>query len=97
MVNVVVTILILAVLGAAVRYIVKAKKRGVKCIGCSAAGSCTQGGCAQGSCTQGGWEKPTCDGCSDESRTISDDVCGCGCGEDEDGEPPAKGNPRQEQ
>lgn len=85
MINVIVTIVILVVLGAAVRYIVKAKKRGVKCIGCSAAGSCTQGGCAQGS-----WEEPTCGGCSCESRMPSDIHCGCGCGED--GEPPAKGN-----
>lgn len=41
MINVIVTIIILAALGAAVGYIVRAKKRGVKCIGCDAKGGCS--------------------------------------------------------
>ena len=32
--------ILIAVIAAAVRFIYKEKKRGVKCIGCSAAGSC---------------------------------------------------------
>lgn len=33
--------LIVGLLTAAVRYIIRAKKSGVKCIGCSSAGSCS--------------------------------------------------------
>lgn len=33
-------IILLVIIGGAVFYIVKAKKRGVKCIGCPAAGNC---------------------------------------------------------
>ena len=40
-----IVIVILAVLiGAAVSYIIKAKKNGVKCIGCPAGGSCPSSG-----------------------------------------------------
>jgi len=48
---IVLAILVLLI-GGAVIYIVKAKKRGVKCIGCPAAGSCSSagngGGCGCG-------------------------------------------------
>lgn len=40
MANVVVTVIIAVMLFAAIRYIIKAKKSGVKCIGCPAAGQC---------------------------------------------------------
>ena len=46
--NLVVGGILLIVLGAAIAYIVKAKKNGVKCIGCSAGGSCS-GHCGCGS------------------------------------------------
>lgn len=52
MVNLIVVIVLIAILGAAVIYIVKEKKRGVKCIGCPAAGTCAHsqgsgcGGCS---------------------------------------------------
>ncbi|MBQ8604795.1 MAG: FeoB-associated Cys-rich membrane protein [Oscillospiraceae bacterium] len=36
------------ILGAAITYIIKAKKAGVKCIGCSAAGCCSA---ANGKCS----------------------------------------------
>ena len=44
---------LLLVIGAAVIYIIRAKKRGVKCIGCPAAGNCAgkcgeQAGCGCG-------------------------------------------------
>lgn len=34
-----------AIVGAAIRYIIKAKKRGVKCIGCSACNGKNCNGC----------------------------------------------------
>lgn len=51
--NVIATVLLLAVLGGAVAYIVKAKKKGQKCIGCP-------GGC---SCCPSQGEKNSCCAC----------------------------------
>ena len=48
MADIIIAGIILAIIAAAVRYIVKAKKSGARCIGCSAAGQCAQrknGGC----------------------------------------------------
>ena len=50
--------LIAILLGAAVKYIIRAKKSGVKCIGCSCAGSCRS---HHTSCTCSGG----CTGCSE--------------------------------
>lgn len=47
---------LLVILGVAVVYIVKAKKSGVKCIGCPAGGSCA---CKSGSQSEG---RCSCDG-----------------------------------
>ncbi|MBQ3163490.1 MAG: FeoB-associated Cys-rich membrane protein [Lachnospiraceae bacterium] len=41
MANIVVVAVVLVIIGAAIAYIIKEKKKGVKCIGCSAAGSCS--------------------------------------------------------
>ncbi len=89
MINVIVIIIIAAILGAAVRYIVKEKKRGAKCIGCSAAGSCTYANQSEEAC-----------GCSREGQMPADAGCGCEsrtkppcgeCGEGSKGsEPPAR-------
>lgn len=38
--DIIVSIIILAILACAIGYIVKAKKRGVKCIGCPMSGQC---------------------------------------------------------
>lgn len=38
--NVIAVIILLVIIGAAVAYIVKAKKKGTKCIGCPASESC---------------------------------------------------------
>lgn len=38
--NYIIAAIIIAIIAAATIYIVKAKKRGVKCIGCPAAGNC---------------------------------------------------------
>ena len=39
--NFIVILILAIILGSAITYIVKAKKKGVKCIGCSAACSCS--------------------------------------------------------
>ena len=44
MVNIIVIIILMILIGGAVAYIIKAKKRGVKCIGCPAGGSCPGSG-----------------------------------------------------
>ena len=53
MTDFIVVVILVVVIGAAVRYIYKAKKSGAKCIGCSV-GDCGSGGC---SCGCGGSEK----------------------------------------
>ena len=40
MADLIVVVILAVLLGSAISYIVKAKKRGVKCIGCPAGGSC---------------------------------------------------------
>ena len=48
MANIIVIAIILVIVGMAVSYIIKEKKRGVTCIGCPHAGECAkkrQGGC----------------------------------------------------
>lgn len=51
MTNFIFTVIVLAVVGLAVRYIIKEKKRGVKCVGCPSAGCCCSGGAeAEHSC-----------------------------------------------
>ncbi len=48
--NIVATLIILGIVGYAVRYIYKEKKKGTRCIGCPMAGNCAkakaQMGCA---------------------------------------------------
>ena len=44
MVNIIVIIILMILIGGAVAYIIKAKKSGVKCIGCPAGGSCPGSG-----------------------------------------------------
>ena len=45
MANVIVAFIVVLILGASITYIVKAKKAGVKCIGCPAGGTCS-GNCS---------------------------------------------------
>lgn len=42
MADLIIGIVLLFVVGAAIRYIVKAKKNGAKCIGCPADGACSR-------------------------------------------------------
>lgn len=48
MANVIVLVIVVLILGVSITYIVKAKKSGVKCIGCPGGKSCS-GNCA-GTC-----------------------------------------------
>lgn len=41
MADVIVVIILAVIIGSAVAYLVKAKKSGVRCVGCSAGGSCS--------------------------------------------------------
>lgn len=43
--NVIAVIVLVLVVGGAIVYIVKSKKKGVKCIGCPYAGGCTSNSC----------------------------------------------------
>lgn len=54
MANVIVIIILLVIVGAAVHSLIKAKKRGVRCIGCSESGSCGSAGDSSGVCCQCG-------------------------------------------
>lgn len=69
--NAILIVVLVAILGGAVAYIVKAKRNGVKCIGCSAGGNC---GGKKGASLQGGCGN--CSGCSGCSNG------GCGCHEE---------------
>ena len=52
MANLIVIAIVLLIVGLAIVYIIKEKKRGVKCIGCPAAGACQggKGGRCSGTC-----------------------------------------------
>ena len=53
MTNMIIGLVLLLIIGGAVAYIIRAKKKGVKCIGCPDSGSCTghcNGACEAGSC-----------------------------------------------
>ena len=50
MTDIIVGVVVLAIVGAAMAYIIKAKKSGVKCIGCPSAGQCAQKSCSCGGC-----------------------------------------------
>jgi len=45
MADIIIGIVLLIVVGVAIAYIVKEKKRGVKCIGCPSAGTCQKRNC----------------------------------------------------
>ena len=56
MTDLIVVAVLAVVLGAAIRYMVKTKKSGARCIGCSA-GSCTCNSAKSSSCRGCGCEK----------------------------------------
>ena len=49
MTDIIIAIVLLAIVGGAIAYIIKAKKSGAKCIGCPSGGSCS-GSCV-GNCS----------------------------------------------
>lgn len=61
--DIILIVVLVAILGGAIAYIVKAKKKGVKCIGCPSGGECASkqknasGGCGCG-----------CSGCHTEDE-----------------------------
>lgn len=59
MANVIIVLILLVIVGAAVRSLVKAKKRGVRCIGCSDSGSCGSAGENSSVCCQCGCHTKT--------------------------------------
>ncbi|MCI5585027.1 MAG: FeoB-associated Cys-rich membrane protein [Lachnospiraceae bacterium] len=53
MANFIVAAILAIMIGAAILYIVKEKKKGTRCIGCPSAGQCTSGVIAHGGCECG--------------------------------------------
>lgn len=53
MADFIVVIILLLIIGAAVFYIVKAKKNGTKCIGCPVAGNCPNKNSGKSECSCG--------------------------------------------
>ncbi len=51
MTNFIVILIVAIIVGAAIAYIVREKKRGVKCIGCPASGNCLNSGKCMESCS----------------------------------------------
>ncbi len=51
MTDVILIIVLLAIVGAAIVYIIRAKKSGVRCIGCPSGGNCS--GSCSGNCSGG--------------------------------------------
>lgn len=64
MADVITVIILVVVIGAAVAYIIKAKKSGVKCIGCPSSGMCS--GHCTGNCS-GGESACNC-GCQTDTK-----------------------------
>ena len=67
--TVIAVVVVVVIVGLAVRYICKAKKNGAKCIGCPESGSCSAGPCCCGGAQQE--EQP--------KKEFLDYGCGCGC------------------
>ena len=63
MANFIVAVAILTILGVAIAYIIKEKKRGVKCIGCPAGAECSHGHSGASGC---GGNCGSCGGCHTE-------------------------------
>ncbi len=55
MADIIVALIIILIIGAALIYIIKEKKKGTKCIGCPMAGSC--GGHCKGNSSRNGTSK----------------------------------------
>ncbi len=82
--NIIIIIVISAILGFAISYIVKAKKKGVKCIGCPDGASCSKSSCNSGETNTATPDVNTIssNNCSCNNGSCSDTNTGCGgsCG-----------------
>ena len=67
MADAIIVMIVLAAMAAAIVYIVKAKKRGVKCIGCSAGDTCGSKGNPSA----------TCSACGDIDEIVHQIKCQC--------------------
>ena len=67
MADFIIVVVVLAIVGAAVSYIVKQKRRGVRCVGCPDGGTCG-GSCGGGTCSGG-----SCGG----DVSSDDEACKC--------------------
>lgn len=66
MVDLIIVAVVLVIVGTAAVYIIRARKSGVKCIGCPSGSSCS-GSC--GSCSAGSEENTTCNcGCHTDTN-----------------------------
>lgn len=66
MVDFIIIAVLAAVVGVAIAYIVKAKKSGAKCIGCSAAGGCSHSNASGCGC-----------GCGENNESNGEGCCTC--------------------
>lgn len=53
MADIIIIAIILVIVGISAAYIIREKKRGVKCIGCSAGGTCGKQHCGSSGCSCG--------------------------------------------
>ncbi len=60
MTDLIIVVILLLMIGTAVIYIVKARKSGVKCIGCPAGSTCSHKCNGDGSCGCGGDREGSC-------------------------------------
>lgn len=67
MADFIVIAILVAAVGAAMGYIVKAKKKGVRCIGCPAAGTCSGKHQEASGCSCGGSKESAC-GCHADKK-----------------------------
>lgn len=68
MADLIVVAIVLAVIAASIAYIVKEKKKGVRCIGCPAVGTCGSHQHDAGSGCGGNCNGSTCSGCHSNTR-----------------------------
>lgn len=64
MTDLIIALIVVAIIGGAIAYIVKEKKRGVKCVGCPDAGHCAAAKLAEAE----GLEGFNCSGCHSENK-----------------------------
>lgn len=64
MANVIVVVILALVIGSALAYIIRERKKGIKCVGCPSGGQCA-------ACRHMAEEEQSCCGCSTETKETS--------------------------